>query len=98
MNIKKKLFGIFGPIVIAVVLLLVLFFTPFKVDLESKAVLSEASTSMATNVLRGNAIKNKAIGSKEYVPFLVRLNLAELVRFIHRYLQKSMIGAIAPFY
>lgn len=97
MNIKKKLFGIFGPIVIAVVLLLVLFFTPFKVDLESKAVLSEASTSMATNVLRGNAIKNKAIGSKEYVPFFGSSELSRISSFHPSVLAEKYDRSYRPF-
>lgn len=81
MSIKKKLFGIFGPILISAVLLIVLFFAPFKVDLDSKKVLDDASTSMATNVLRGNAIKNKAIGSKEYIPFFGSSELSRISPF-----------------
>lgn len=81
MSTKKKLFGIVGPIVISAVLLIVLFFAPFKVDLDSKKVLDDASTSMATNVLRGNAIKNKAIGSKEYIPFFGSSELSRISPF-----------------
>lgn len=81
MSIKKKLFGIFGPILISAVLLIGLFFAPFKVDLDSKKVLDNASTSMATNVLRGNAIKNKAIGSKEYIPFFGSSELSRISPF-----------------
>ncbi|MDA9472165.1 D-alanyl-lipoteichoic acid biosynthesis protein DltD [Enterococcus sp. 5H] len=81
MSIKKKLFGIFGPILISAVLLIGLFFAPFKVDLDSKKVLDDASTSMATNVLRGNAIKNKAIGSKEYIPFFGSSELSRISPF-----------------
>lgn len=81
MNRKKKLLGIFGPIVIAFLLLIALLFTPFKIDLDSPKVLSEASTSMATNILRGNAIKNKAVGSKEYVPFFGSSELSRISPF-----------------
>lgn len=78
---KKKIFGIFGPILISAVLLVGLFFVPFKIDLDSKHVLADASTSMATNVLRGNAIKNKAIGSKEYIPFFGSSELSRISAF-----------------
>lgn len=78
---KKKLFGIFGPILISAVLLVAFFFAPFKIDLDSKRVLADASTSMATNVLRGNAIKNKAIGSKEYIPFFGSSELSRISPF-----------------
>lgn len=78
---KKKIFAIFGPILISVVLLVAFFFAPFKIDIDSKRVLEDASTSMATNVLRGNAIKNKAIGSKEYVPFFGSSELSRISPF-----------------
>ncbi len=78
---KKKIFAIFGPILISAVLLVAFFFAPFKMDLDSKRVLEDASTSMATNVLRGNAIKNKAIGSKEYVPFFGSSELSRISPF-----------------
>ncbi|MBO0440500.1 D-alanyl-lipoteichoic acid biosynthesis protein DltD [Candidatus Enterococcus ikei] len=81
MSMKKKIFGIFGPILISAVLLLVFFFAPFKIDMGSKRVLADASTSMATNVLRGNAIKNKAIGSKDYVPFFGSSELSRISPF-----------------
>lgn len=81
MSNKKKLFGIFGPILISTGLLLGLFFGPFKVDLDSRKVLADASTSMATNVLRGNAIKNKAVGSKEYIPFFGSSELSRISAF-----------------
>ncbi|MGX7244932.1 D-alanyl-lipoteichoic acid biosynthesis protein DltD [Enterococcus quebecensis] len=81
MSMKKKVFGIFGPIIISVVLLVVFFFAPFQIDLDSKRVLEDASTSMATNILRGNAIKNKATGSKEYVPFFGSSELSRISAF-----------------
>ncbi|GGC75780.1 D-alanyl-lipoteichoic acid biosynthesis protein DltD [Enterococcus wangshanyuanii] len=81
MTMKKKLWGIIGPILISAVLLAVFFFAPFKIDVDSKHVLSDASTSMATNVLKGDAIKNKAIGSKEYVPFFGSSELSRISPF-----------------
>ncbi|OEG20014.1 D-alanyl-lipoteichoic acid biosynthesis protein DltD [Enterococcus termitis] len=78
---KKKLFAILGPILVSAVLLAVFFFAPFKIDLDSKHVLADSSTSMATNVLKGNAIKNKAIGSKDYVPFFGSSELSRISPF-----------------
>ncbi|MTD41405.1 D-alanyl-lipoteichoic acid biosynthesis protein DltD [Erwinia sp. CPCC 100877] len=78
---KKKLFGIFGPILFSLVLLLLFFFAPFNIDLDSPKVLENAATSMASNVLRGNAIKNKAMASKEYVPFFGSSELSRISPF-----------------
>ncbi|MBO0467322.1 D-alanyl-lipoteichoic acid biosynthesis protein DltD [Enterococcus plantarum] len=97
MSMKKKLFGIFGPILISAVLLVVFFFAPFKIDLESKHVLADASTSMATNVLRGNAIKNKAIGSKEYVPFFGSSELSRISAFHPSVLADKYNRSYRPF-
>jgi D-alanine transfer protein len=81
MSMKKKLFGIFGPILFSVILLVLFFFVPFKIDLDSPKVLEDASTSMASNVLRGNAIKNKAMASKKYVPFFGSSELSRISPF-----------------
>ncbi|MFK4566855.1 D-alanyl-lipoteichoic acid biosynthesis protein DltD [Enterococcus sp. UD-01] len=81
MSVKKKLFGIFGPILFSVILLVLFFFAPFKIDLDSPKVLEDASTSMASNVLRGNAIKNKAMASKKYVPFFGSSELSRISAF-----------------
>jgi D-alanine transfer protein len=81
MSMKKKLFGIFGPILFSVILLVLFFFAPFKIDLDSPKVLEDASTSMASNVLRGNAIKNKAMASKKYVPFFGSSELSRISAF-----------------
>ncbi|MGX7265226.1 D-alanyl-lipoteichoic acid biosynthesis protein DltD [Enterococcus crotali] len=97
MSIKKKIFGIFGPILISAVLLVAFFFAPFKIDLDSKRVLADASTSMATNVLRGNAIKNKAIGSKEYVPFFGSSELSRISPFHPTVLAEKYDRSYRPF-
>ncbi|ALS03312.1 D-alanyl-lipoteichoic acid biosynthesis protein DltD [Enterococcus silesiacus] len=94
---KKKLFGIFGPILISAVLLVAFFFAPFKIDVDSKRVLSDASTSMATNVLRGNAIKNKAIGSKEYIPFFGSSELSRISPFHPTVLAEKYDRGYRPF-
>lgn len=81
MTTKKKLLGIFGPLIAAAVLLILFFFTPIKLDLDSKSVLADASTSMSANVLRGNAIKNKAISSETYIPFFGSSELSRISPF-----------------
>lgn len=94
---KKKLFGIFGPILISAVLLVAFFFAPFKIDVDSSRVLANASTSMATNVLRGNAIKNKAIGSKEYIPFFGSSELSRISSFHPTVLAEKYDRSYRPF-
>lgn len=98
---KKKLFATFGPIICATILLAIFLFAPFKIDLDSTKVLKSASTSMGTNVLRGNAIKNKALASKEYIPFLGSSELSRISPFhpsvlaekYHRNYQPFLLGA-----
>lgn len=97
MSMKKKIFGIFGPILIAASLLAVLFFAPFKIETGSRHVLKDASTSMATNMLRGNAIKNKAIGSKEYSPFFGSSELSRISPFHPSVLAEKYDRAYRPF-
>jgi D-alanine transfer protein len=97
MTIRKKLFTILGPLVCAVILLAVFFLSPFKLDLESKQVLAEASTSMSTNMLRGNAIKNKAMASEEYVPFFGSSELSRISPFHPSVLAEKYGRSYRPF-
>ena len=78
---KKKIFAIFGPLVLSAVLVAILFFAPVNIDLDSKKVLADASTSMSANILRGNAIKNKAMRSDRYVPFFGSSELSRISAF-----------------
>lgn len=97
MTMKKKIFGLFGPVILSVFLVAVLFFTPIDIDLDSKKVLKDASTSMAINVLRGNAIKNEAISSNKYVPFFGSSELSRISAFHPSVLAEKYERSYRPF-
>lgn len=94
---KKKIFATFGPLVLSVILVVVLFFTPFNIDLESEKVLADASTSMSANILRGNAIKNKAISSDKYIPFFGSSELSRISAFHPSVLAEKYDRSYRPF-
>lgn len=97
MTTKKKLLGVFGPLIATAVLLLIFFFTPIKINLDSKSVLEDASTAMSANVLRGNAIKNKAISSEEYIPFFGSSELSRISPFHPSVLAEKYNRSYRPF-
>lgn len=66
---KKKLFAIFGPLILATVILGGFFYSPWKLDLNDPNVIAKASTSMADSVLRGTVLTSEALSSDKYVPF-----------------------------
>lgn len=72
---KKKLFMIFGPIILAFGLFGLCLSLPGN---ESPKTLHEASQSLNMNVISGEHIKNKALAEKQYVPFF---GSSELNRF-----------------
>ena len=72
---KKKLFMIFGPLLVAV--LIILGVKHIKVDVNSK-VESEAATSLTQPIISGQVIKNKTLNNEKYVPFF---GSSELNRF-----------------
>ncbi|WP_165003043.1 MULTISPECIES: D-alanyl-lipoteichoic acid biosynthesis protein DltD [unclassified Enterococcus] len=78
---KKKLFAIFGPLILAFGLLLFFFTSSYRVNLCDPKILQKASSSMSQNVLRGDAIKNKALSEKQYVPFFGSSELSRISPF-----------------
>ncbi|MGK0551322.1 D-alanyl-lipoteichoic acid biosynthesis protein DltD [Enterococcus faecalis] len=97
MTIKKKVFAVFGPVFCAAVLIAIFFLAPFKLNLGSDKTLAAASTSMATNVLRGNSIKNKAMATKEYVPFFGSSELSRISPFHPSVLSEKYQRNYRPF-
>jgi D-alanine transfer protein len=75
---KKKLFAIFGPIVVAFGLLAVFFTSPYRLDTYNPEVIKRASASMSESVLEGDVIKNRALAEKEYVPFFGSSELSRI--------------------
>lgn len=77
MKLKNKLFQIFGPIVVAAVLLIALLISPFNFRSFNKKVIQEAAVSQSTNVFKGTAIKKKAL-EEGYVPFMGSSELSRM--------------------
>lgn len=70
MTNKQKLWSIFGPVLIAAGLALVVFAIPWKSN-NSPATLQKAAVSLSPNVFKNRAIKVQALADKKanYVPF-----------------------------
>ncbi|WP_413537599.1 D-alanyl-lipoteichoic acid biosynthesis protein DltD [Enterococcus malodoratus] len=94
---KKKLFGIFGPILLATVLLVLLFFSPFKINSNDPKLIKAASSSMAGNVLRGNSITKEALSTDNYVPFFGSSELSRISPFHPSVLAEKYDRGYTPF-
>ncbi|KAF1291800.1 D-alanyl-lipoteichoic acid biosynthesis protein DltD [Candidatus Enterococcus leclercqii] len=94
---KKKLLSIFGPLVLAGLLLAALFFSPFKIDADNPSLWAKAASSMSGNVLRGNSIKNNAIRSGKYVPFFGSSELSRISPFHPSVLAQKYQRNYTPF-
>lgn len=81
MSFKKKLFATLGPLLLAVVIIIGFLFAPVRLDFVDKNTVKRASNSMAVNVIKGNAIKNKAFAQGNYVPFLGSSELSRIDAF-----------------
>ena len=78
---KKKLFAIFGPVLLAFGLVALFFTSSYRVNLNDPKLIKKASTSMAENVLKGDAIKNEALSEKQYIPFFGSSELSRISPF-----------------
>ncbi|MBU5361586.1 D-alanyl-lipoteichoic acid biosynthesis protein DltD [Enterococcus raffinosus] len=94
---KKKLFGIFGPILLAAGLLVLLFFSPFKINSNDPKLIKAASSSMAGNVLRGNSITKEALSTDKYVPFFGSSELSRISPFHPSVLAEKYDRGYTPF-
>lgn len=98
---KKKLFAIFGPILLAFGLIAVFFTSSYRVDLTDPTIIKKASTSMSENVLKGDIIKNEALAEKKYIPFFGSSELSRISPFhpsvlaekYHRDYRPFLLGA-----
>ncbi|WP_049163461.1 D-alanyl-lipoteichoic acid biosynthesis protein DltD [Ligilactobacillus salivarius] len=97
---KKKLFLIFGPLVLAAVLLAVVLVTPFNFTKPDSEEIHEASLSQSNNIFKGTAVK-KAAFEQNYVPFMGSSELSRIDAFhpasmalrYHRDYQPFLLGA-----
>lgn len=94
---KKKLFATFGPLGVAVVILAVFFFSSYQFTQPSEAVVQDAASSMANNILSGDVIKNEAMKSKNYVPFFGSSELNRISPFHPSVLAKKYQRSYTPF-
>ena len=102
---KRGLWWIFGPVIIAFVLIGALFLAPFSLNHITQNDIREASVSFSKNVFKGEAIKTAAFNdkSKRYVPFfgsseLLRLDTMHpsmLAAKYHRNYQPFLLGQAA---
>lgn len=71
---KKKLFAIFGPVILAFILIAIFFTSSYRVNVADPEIIHRAASLMSDNVLRGDVIKNTAFAEKSMCLFLVRVN------------------------
>lgn len=99
---KRGLWWIFGPVIIAFILIAALFLAPFSLNHITKKDVREASVSFSKNVFKGEAVKHAAFSDKKtrYVPFfgsseLLRLDTMHpsmLAAKYHRNYQPFLLG------
>lgn len=94
---KKQLFSIFGPVILAAVLIVVLFFSPVKINQHDPALLKEAASSMSGNILRGDDVKKQALSTDQYVPFFGSSELSRISPFHPSVLAEKYQRGYTPF-
>ncbi|KRL03066.1 D-alanyl-lipoteichoic acid biosynthesis protein DltD [Liquorilactobacillus capillatus] len=77
MSVFKKLFQIFGPIVLAALVLFVFLISPFGVKRISQTTIEKAALSQSPNIFKGSAVKKAAL-SQNYVPFFGSSELSRM--------------------
>ncbi len=82
MTNKKKLWSIFGPVIIAVVLTVVLFALPWG-NHHSQETEQKAAVSLSATVFKNRSLKAEALGSKKenYIPFFGSSELNRMDRY-----------------
>ncbi|MEI2413804.1 hypothetical protein V8V50_06770 [Ligilactobacillus salivarius] len=69
---KKKLFLIFGPLVLAAVLLAVVLVTPFNFTKPDSEEIHEASLSQSNNIFKGTAVKKQPLNKIMYLLWVLQ--------------------------
>lgn len=102
MKLRRKLWQIFGPFLIAAVAIIVLMLLPINFKQASSQTVHKAATSLSVNVLKGEELKDEALhSSKNYVPFIGSSELSRMDPFhpsilatkYHRDYQPLLLGA-----
>jgi len=94
---KKKLFAIFGPVILAFILIAIFFTSSYRVNVADPEIIHRAASSMSDNVLRGDVIKNTAFAEKKYVPFLGSSELSRISPFHPSVLAQNYQRSYEPF-
>lgn len=77
---KKKLWMIFGPVIIAVAALLILLWTPITIKNVTPEEVNQAATSLDARVLKGEDVKNTA-EKENYIPIIGSSELSRMDPF-----------------
>ncbi|MCD2256785.1 D-alanyl-lipoteichoic acid biosynthesis protein DltD [Lactobacillus sp. CC-MHH1034] len=101
MKMGKKLWQIFGPLVVAAVAIVILFLLPSNYHQASKTTIDKAASSLSANVLKGDGLKDQAFKSGKFVPFIGSSELSRMDPFhpsvlaekYHRGYQPFLLGA-----
>lgn len=93
---KKRLWQIFGPIVLAGALVLGILLTPWHFGDLNSATMQKAAVSMAPNILSSKRIKSQALASG-YVPFFGSSELARMDPFHPSVLAAKYHRSYRPF-
>ncbi|MHC3377641.1 D-alanyl-lipoteichoic acid biosynthesis protein DltD [Ligilactobacillus equi] len=93
---KKRLWNIFGPVILAGLILIGLLFIPFNTGQSSQSTLDKAAVSLNKNIFKGESVKQAAL-AKNYVPFFGSSELSRLDAFHPAVLAKKYHRSYRPF-
>lgn len=96
MKLKKELFKIFGPLLLAAVLLGIFFTLPFKFKNISSQTLHRAALSQSTNIFKGTVVKKAAL-NKNYVAFFGSSEFSRMDAFHPSVLAQHYKRSYRPF-
>lgn len=96
MNLKKKLWNIFGPVLLAGLLVFIAFFVANQFTTVNKATEKRAAVSLSTNVYKGSTVKSQAL-QDGYVPFFGSSELSRMDPFHPSSLAKKYHRKYQPF-
>ena len=97
MKAKKLLFAV-GPLIISIMIVCFIVFSPFKLFSQPSAKdIHKSASSMSVNVLKGEALKNNAMKSGDYLPFFGSSELSRVNAFHPSVLAKKYDRSYEPF-
>ena len=77
---KKKLWMIFGPVIVAIAALLILLWAPINFKTVTPQKVRQAATSLDIRVLKGESVKNAA-EKENYIPIIGSSELSRMDPF-----------------